>query len=216
MSPTLSCSSRLIAGFNLLQKILRSVKALGHEFEQRTVFHRFQLRLLGWPGSGLADELLIFRPNRVSRVRLRHLREQLRVDRAARRQAVRLLVSDQRLAEKLAHFAIDFARAEFVVVEKNLQPHACVLIVNRKRNQFAWRKRRGRHRRRRWPRSQGRDRSGRWRGRVPAPPLCMCRQDQRDERKQTERAEFHERKLSVAQAVRARNVFPRQFAKPTL
>jgi hypothetical protein len=62
------------------------------------------------------------------------LREQLLVDRAGRRQTVRLLEGDERLAEKLTHPAVNFSRPKLVIIEKNLEPNARRLVINRERD----------------------------------------------------------------------------------
>src|SRR5688500_13432369 len=42
---------------------------------------------------------------------------------------MRPLVMNERLAKKFAHAAVDFSRAEVVVIEKNLELHARLLVV---------------------------------------------------------------------------------------
>jgi hypothetical protein len=43
----------------------------------------------------------------------------------------RVLERDQSFAKKFAHFAIDLSRPEIVVIQKNLEPRRCFLIVIR-------------------------------------------------------------------------------------
>ena len=69
----------------------------------------------------------------VSRERLQNFREK-RIDGACWRNAVRDFVSDERLAKKLAHPAVDFARPKLLCCSVRLKSGAAGFYRNRQRN----------------------------------------------------------------------------------
>ena len=115
------------------------MKPLPDELEQRTVFQRLQFRLFGWLAGLRPDEIERLRRNRPRRERLRHLIEQPGIDGAVRRHTVRFFVMDERLAKEFAHLAVDFARPEVVVIEKNLELGRVLFVVVRQRDENLWR-----------------------------------------------------------------------------
>src|SRR2546423_7548115 len=54
---------------------------------------------------------------------------------------MRALVMDQRLPEKLAHAPVDFSRSEIIVIQKNLELCAGLLVVIRQRDRNRSRRR---------------------------------------------------------------------------
>ncbi len=79
------------------------------------------------------DKFQIIRPDSVRRERDRDLIEKPLIDCAGLAHPARVLVRDERLSKKFSHLAVDFSRAEVVVIEKNLEARRRLLIVIRQR-----------------------------------------------------------------------------------
>src|SRR5207244_7477417 len=100
-----------------------------YELEKRTIFECLQLRLLARLARRRSDKILCFRWNNIIRECFRDLIEQPLIDCAVQRHEVSAFVSQQCLAKKFAHFSVDFARTEIVIIQKNLEASSGDFIV---------------------------------------------------------------------------------------
>src|SRR5262249_32903234 len=114
-----------------------------------------------------------FRPNCIGSVRVGHLGKQLLINCTRRFQTVCFLISHECLAEKLAHLPVDLARTKLVIIEKNLQPHARLLVVNREGDQLTRGRSRGGNWCWDWCRQSLSYRSWRWGGRPAREPASL-------------------------------------------
>src|ERR1700730_11188567 len=106
-----------------------------HELEKRPIFKRLQLRLLARLARRRSDKILCFRWNSIIRECFRDLVEEPLIDRSAQWHEVRALISEERLAKKLAHLSVDFAWSEIVIIEKNLKSCCGFLVIVRQGHQ---------------------------------------------------------------------------------
>src|SRR5438270_10001149 len=107
--------------------------ALRDQLEERTVLQTFELRLFRRFARGRSDKIQRLGRDGESRISLRHLIEEPRIDCSGLRHAMSAFVMHERLAKKFAHSAIDFSRPEVTVIEKNLELYTRFLIVIRQR-----------------------------------------------------------------------------------
>ncbi len=189
----------VLPGIQFLNVGLGRMIAFRDKFEERSIQERFQFRLLRMAGRHGSDEFQIVRFDRVGRERHRHLIEQPLIDKAGFAHEMRMLVGNERLAKKLAHFAIDLSRPKIIVIEKNLQPGCRLLIVIRQRDvNFGGRLR---SRRSNWCRRRATYRR-RCRLRSRTPPLPTDRVDSEKNRSECDGA--HERESHWRKVMRWR------------